>query len=173
MKTYLSIAVLLLTGISFCNAQTGNNQLSVGAEVNFLLSNGYSSIYNPGFGGNLKGMYGIGKAGQLTLASGYVSYSGKSGSEFGDQRLSLIPILAGYRYNLKSGFYAEGQAGLGILGTNFSGGSFSQTDPAVAANAGYTYKGLDLSLRFYSEGDVISILAIRVAYNISFGSKHN
>jgi len=169
MKKNLLFVVAFILSASFCYGQTGNNQVSVGAETNFFLSNGFSDIYNPGIGGNVKGLYGIGDASQLTLTSGYTWYGGKSSSQFGDQTLSLIPILAGYRYNLKSAFYGEGQAGLGILTTKIPGFSFSQTNFAAAINVGYVYKGFDVSVRYYTEGDVVSLAAIRLAYNFSLG----
>jgi hypothetical protein len=172
-KLFMMLALLALAGV--CRAQTGNNQISVGAETNFLLTNGYSNIYHPGFGGNLKGMFGIGTAPQqLTLTVGYTHFGGKPftyGTATVDQTLSLIPILAGYRYNTSSGFYGELQAGVGMLGTHSDGTTFTQTNFAGAINAGYAYKGLDLSIRYYTEGDVISVFAIRLAYNISLGSK--
>lgn len=168
--------LLSLTSIIFvcncCIAQKGNNQISVGAEVNFLASNGYSSIYNPGIGGGIKGLYGLGDAGQLTLSGAYSSFSGKSSSTYGDQTLNLLPILAGYRYNLKSGLYFEGQAGLAVLTTKASGFSFSQTNFAAAANIGYTMDGFDISARYYTEGDVISTFALRLAYNFTLSGKH-
>ncbi len=169
MKKNLSLIVAFILSASFCYAQKGNNQISVGVETNFFLSNGYSSIYNPGLGGNVKGLYGLGDASQVTLTTGYTWYSGKSSSQYGNQSLGLIPILAGYRYNLKSGFYGEGQAGLAILRTSIPGFSFSQTNFAAAINAGYVYKGFDASIRYYTEGDVISLFAIRLAYNFSLG----
>jgi hypothetical protein len=170
-KILLSLLVVVFVS-TCCFAQKGNNQISVGAEVNFLASNGYSSIYNPGIGGNLKGMYGIGDASQLTITGAYSSFSGKSSSAFGDQTLSLLPILAGYRYNLKNGFYGEGQAGLAILTTKVTGFSFSQTNFAAAINIGYVTHGFDLSARYYTEGDVISTFAVRLAYNFSLSGKH-
>jgi len=154
-----------------CYAQTGNNQVSIGAETNFPLGNGYSAIYHPGIGGNVKGLYGIGDAAQLTFTIGYNSFSGKSSSEFGKQTLSLLPIQAGYRYNLKSDFYAEGQAGVGILTTKIPGFSYSQTNFAAAINVGHTFGGFDASIRYYTEFDVFSSFAIRLAYNIPLGGK--
>lgn len=169
MKKKLLVILAFIMSAGFCYAQTGNNQVGIGVETNFFLSNGYSSIYSPGIGGNIKGLYGIGDASQITLTGGYTSYSGKSGTLYGNQRLSLIPILAGYRYNLKSGLYAEGQAGAGILSTHASGFTFSQTNFAAALNVGYAYKGLDVSIRYYTEGDVMSLFAIRLGYNFSLG----
>jgi len=171
MKKILLSVFAIVVLINYCSAQTGNNQLGIGVEANFLASNGYSSIYNAGFGGNLKGLYGVGTAGQLTLTGGYSTFSGKSGSQFGNQTLSLIPILAGYRYNLSSGLYGEAQAGLGILTTKVTGFSFSQTNFGGAINVGYVTHGLDLSVRYYTEGDVMSLFAVRVAYNFSLSGK--
>src|ERR1700710_3126565 len=102
MKKILLSLALVISACSYCSAQTGTIQLAIGAEVNFLASNGYSTIYNPGIGGNLKGLYGLGSSSQLTLTAAYSSFSGKSSSAYGDQMLSLLPVLAGYRYNLAS-----------------------------------------------------------------------
>ena len=170
MKQKLFTLLFFMAATGCCYAQSGSAQISLGAETNFFLSNGYSGIYNPGFGGNIKGMYGVTDGGQVTLTTGYTYYGGKSGSLYGDQDLSLIPILAGYRFSAKSGWYGEVQAGIGMLGTHVSGSTFSQTNFAAAANVGYVYKNFDLSLRYYTEGDVISLFAIRLAYNISLGS---
>lgn len=170
-KILLSIAGIIFA-INCCFSQTGNNQLSVGAEVNFLASNGYSTIYNPGIGGNLKGLYGIGSSSQLTFTVAYSSFSGKSSSSYGDQTLSLLPVLAGYRYNLSGGLYGEGQAGLAILTTKATGFSFSQTNFAAAVNVGYVIHGFDISARYYTEGDVVSTFAVRLAYNFTLSEKH-
>ncbi len=172
MKKILLLVPFIIFGFNCCFAQAGNNQISIGAEVNFLASNGYSSIYNPGFGGGLKGLYGIGDAGQLTLSGAFSSFGGKSSSTYGDQTLTLLPIMAGYRYNLKSGVYFEGQAGLATLTTKGSGFSFSQTNFAGAINVGYATHGFDISARYYTEGDVVSTFAVRIAYNISLSAKH-
>ena len=169
MKRKLLVMLALMLPAAFCFAQAGKVQIGIGAETNLFLSNGYSNIYSAGFGGNIKGLYGIDDASQITLTGGYTYFSGKSSSQYGNQNLSLLPILAGYRYNLKSGLYAEGQLGVGSLTTHVTGGNFTQTNFAAALNVGYCYKGLDLSIRYYTEGDVISIFAVRVGYNFSLG----
>jgi len=151
----------------YCFSQNGNNAIGIGAEFDPLLTHPYSQIYHGGIGGNVKGLYGIGDAGQLTLTAGYSSFGGKSGVQYGDQTLSLIPILAGYRYNWKGGFYGELQAGAGVLTTKASGFSFSQTDFAAALNVGYVVDNFDFGVRYYTEGDVISMFAVRIGYNFS------
>ncbi|MGZ3751035.1 MAG: hypothetical protein ACXVA2_09440 [Mucilaginibacter sp.] len=172
MKKILLILAFIIFAFNCCFAQKGNNQISIGAEVNFLASNGYSTIYNPGIGGNLKGLYGIGSASQLTISGAFSSFSGKSSSTYGDQTLTLLPVLAGYRYNLTNGLYGEGQAGLAILTTKATGFSFSQTNFAAAINVGYVIHGFDISARYYTEGDVVSTFAVRLAYNFSLSGKH-
>ncbi|CAN5444478.1 hypothetical protein BH09BAC6_BH09BAC6_07880 [soil metagenome] len=172
MKKIVLLIAVNIFAFGYCFAQKGNNQIGIGAEVNFFASNGYSSIYNPGIGGNVKGLYGIGSASQLTLGAAFSSFSGKSSSIYGNQTLSLVPILAGYRYNLKSGFYGEAQAGLALLTTKATGDSFTQTNFAAAINIGYVTHGFDISARYYTEGDVISTVAFRLAYNFSLSGKH-
>jgi hypothetical protein len=167
MQKILLTLVAFILSAGLCYAQTGNNQVGIGAEANFLSNASYTAAYNTGFGGSVKGLYGVGTAGQITLTSGYSSFSSKSGTIYAGQTLSLIPIIAGYRYNFKGGFYGEPQAGMAILSTKVPGFSFSQTNFAAALNIGYAKNGFDVSARYYTEGDVVSMFAVRVGYNIS------
>ena len=171
MKKILFTLAAFIFSFGLCHAQTGNNAVSIGVEPDFLLGS-YTSYYGVGIGGNVKGMLGVGSGmGQLTLTGGYSTFSSKSGTAAAGQTLSLVPILAGYRQSCKSGFYGEAQAGLGILGTKYTGGSFSQTNFSGAINAGYCQNNFDFSVRYNTEGDVISLFALRVAYNIPLKSK--
>lgn len=166
MKKNLLTAIAVLLA-HFCFAQSGKIAIGIGAEFDPLANQSYSSIYKAGFGGNLKGLYGVGSRGQITLTAGYLSFGGKSGVQYGDQTLSLIPVLAGYRYNFEGGLYGELQAGMGSLTTKASGFSFNQTNFAAALNIGYVYNNFDFSARYYTEGDVISMFALRIGYNFS------
>jgi hypothetical protein len=170
MKTILIALGVFLGTTIYYYGQTGNNQIGVGAEGDFLMGS-YSSAYNVGFGGNLKGLFGVGQSGQISLTAGYSSFSSKSGTIFAGQTLSLVPILAGYRYNTSNGFYGEPQIGVGILTTKVPGASYSQTNFAGSLNVGYVTNGFDVSLRYYTEGDVISMFAIRLGYNFSLKGK--
>ena len=166
-RIVLSIAAMIMFS-GYCFAQTGNNQVSVGASADFLLGPGYRAAFNVGFGGNVKGLYGIGDAGQATFTVAYSSFSGKSGTiYYTNQRLSLLPILVGYRYNLPSHFYGEGQVGIGLLDQHAQTYSNNQTNPAAAISVGYVISGFDVSARFYTEGSVMNQFAIRLAYNFS------
>ncbi len=168
-RIVLSItAIIMFSGC--CFAQAGNNQVAVGGSADFLLGPGYRAAYNVGFGGNVKGLYGVGDEGQATFTVAYSSFSGKSGTGFFDyskQTLSLLPILVGYRYNLPNHFYAEGQVGVGLLDQHAPTYSNNQTNPAAALSAGVIMDGFDLGVRFYTEGNVMNQFAIRLAYNFS------
>ena len=153
------------------NAQKGNNQIGIGAEVDFPMGN-LGTAYKTGFGGSIKGLYGIGNAGQLSLSAGLSSFKGKSGTIYASQTFNLVPILAGYRHNFKSSFYLEPQAGVGIGTTKVSNFKFTQTEFAAVLNVGYAKNGFDISAFYHSEFDVLSMFGIRVAYNISLHSNH-
>jgi hypothetical protein len=172
-KILLSIfACMLFAG--YASAQTGNNQISVGPQVEFFLGD-YGNAYNTGFGGNIKGLLGVGTSGQISLSSGYTSFSGK-GSLYSNQTFSVIPIMAGYRWNSKSGFYINPQVGVTINSSHFSGsaaslGTYSQTQFGAQLDVGYATNNFDFSVHYLSEGDVFSLFGIKVAYNIPLGDK--
>src|SRR5688500_14217006 len=111
-KVFLSIfAIIALAGGSY--AQQGNNQISPAVEVAIPTGDAGESS-QLGLGLTVKGLYGIGKAGQLTFTTGYLVASAKK--EFKDilgadkVNSTMIPLLAGYRHNF-NGFYAETQIG--------------------------------------------------------------
>jgi hypothetical protein len=174
MRRLLLFAALILAVSMTTFAQQGNNQVGIGAELNVPLGS-FGDAYKTGFGGTIKGLYGIGKAGQLTFTTGYSAFKGKSETSFGysyeGQTFSMVPLLAGYRHHF-TGFYLEPQLGVTINGTKASGIKVeSMTKFAAALNVGYEIKGLDLSLRYHTEGDVLSLFAARVGYNLNLGKQ--
>jgi hypothetical protein len=168
MKRIVLFIAAMIVFSGYCFAQSGNNQVSVGGSADFLLGPGYRAAYNVGFGGGIKGLYGLGEMAQVTLSVAYSSFGGKSGTlYYTNQTLSLLPILAGYRYYLPNHFYAEGQAGIGFLTQQSPSYTYTQTNPAAGLSAGVIMDGFDLSARFYTEGSVMNQFAIRLAYNFS------
>jgi hypothetical protein len=171
-KILLSIfAFMLFAG--YASAQTGNNQISIGPQVEFFLGD-YANFYNTGFGGNIKGLLGVGDSGQISLSTGYTAFGGKG--EAANQTFSIIPIMAGYRANFKGGFYINPQVGVTINSSHFSGnaaslGTYSQTEFGAQLDLGYTTNGFDFSVHYLNEGDVFSLFGIKVAYNIPLGGK--
>lgn len=68
-KTFLLIGISLLSFAGF--AQKGNNQINVGVELG-LPTGDNGDVSKAGFGGTVKGLYGIGTAGQLSLTTGFI-----------------------------------------------------------------------------------------------------
>lgn len=163
--------------LSAANAQTGKNQLSIGAEVNLPMGD-FGDAFNTGFGGSLKYLHGVGSAGQVTLTTGYSTFKMKGSTDDESVKASIIPILVGYRHNF-SGVYVEPQLGYGIYGykEKFGGESSSDSQGAFtwAIGAGYAMEqGLDLGVRYQSaskDGSTTSLIGFRVAYNFSLGGK--
>jgi hypothetical protein len=174
-KVFLAIlGIGLFSTVSL--AQKGNNQISVGA--NLALPTGDSKdVSKAGFGGTIKGLYGIGNAGQLTLTSGFVSISAKEIYkhllEADKISQSIIPVLAGYRHNFH-GFFVEPQVGYGIYNVRIKGGDFAakESDGAFtwAAGLGYVFKNIELGAQYQSahkDGDSNALIGFRAAYNFS------
>lgn len=132
-------------------AQKGNNQFNVLAEVGIPPKD-----YNPGVGGYLQFLYGIGQSGQVGLTTGIMKFSEKKapiGADREPTKLYTIPVLVGYRQHLKS-FYLEPQVGYGALNGKIDiGGDWSR--PSVGAfywamGAGLDFKKLTIGVRYQS-----------------------
>ena len=145
------LLLLLMTGVlGTVQAQRGHNAITVLAELGLP-----DEEYNPGVGGYIKFQYGIGRSGQLGLTTGVSKFRAKAtliGSS-GRSRSSLraIPVLLGYRQNIKS-FYIEPQAGFGELGGKIDiGGDYSRPSRGAffwAAGAGFQLNRFDFGARF-------------------------
>ena len=161
------------------HAQKGNNQIGVAFETG-IPTGDFGKVSNLGFGSSVKGLYGIGTAGQLTLTAGFSSFSTKDKYlESGEKAsLSIIPIMAGYRHNI-SQFFIEPQLGIGIYNSH---DSYEGSDPVNvsqsaftwAIGAGYHIKKFDLGVRYQSgkksEWDnSIGLVGIHIGYNFSLG----
>ncbi len=161
-KNFLSLAILFFISYGV-NAQKGNNQISIGPEVDLPVGT-FADAYKVGFGGTIKGLYGIGSGGQITLTTGYIAFNGKSGL-YADQKFNIIPILAGYRQNFKS-LYVEPQLGAASYKTKVTG--FSESETRFTYGVGVGYSGVvDLGLRFQAH-EGASLIALRAAYVIKF-----
>lgn len=171
----LSVSLLAFIGV---NAQKGTNGIQVGARAVFPTEK-LNKIANTGFGGSLKGFYGIGSKSsphQVTLEAGYNRFglkdlpSGASGS------YSAIPLYTGYRY-LLGNVVIDTQAGFSInriSGTSSAGvkANGSQTAFGWAVGAGYLIKKVELGVKYHSSDlndDVydIKFFALRVGYNFA------
>ena len=168
-KLILTIAAAVaITSVSI--AQTGKNQLGIGAEVGLYTGAGGGTA----FGGTAKYLHGVGTAGQVTLTAGALF---DSESEEGYKAtLTQIPILAGYRHNL-GGFYVEPQLGYMLSKAKvkidgFGESSDSDGTLAYAIGGGYAFaNGLDLGLSFRNgtKSGYSGAAVFRLGYNFSLG----
>ena len=176
-KTLFSLAIGIIVSLA-AHAQSGNNQIGVGAEAGIPTGKGASETTKIGIGGSVKALFGVGSSGQITLTSGYMSFGGKNLPDGYKATLTVIPVLAGYRQNF-GGFYVEPQAGVGFLKQKESyqgeNGAEKATKLTWAVGAGYVInKNIDLGARYQRsefEDGSISLVGIKVAYNIPIGGK--
>jgi hypothetical protein len=171
------ILLVSIVSISFLSkAQTGMNQIGIAAELGLPMGD-FGDVAKTGFGGLIRGAFGVGTAGQVTLTTGYTSFgikdellgSGESGN------LHIIPILVGYRHHF-SGFFVEPQLGYGIYGSKFEDASGSMTDSEGAftygAGLGYSKSGFEGGVRYQAgskDGSTTSYIGIHVGYNFNLG----
>ena len=178
MKKMFFVAAFVAVAFIGANAQKGNNQLGVGIDVG-IPTGDFGDSFGVGFGGYVKGMLGVGTGGQLTLTSGYTTYSMKDDIKtllsVDKASASIIPILVGYRHNF-SGFYAEPQIGYSILGARVKASGVTVSDSegafAWAAGFGYVVSNFDFGARYQSmhkDGESDAIVGIRIGYNFSLG----
>ncbi|MGH2564089.1 MAG: outer membrane beta-barrel protein [Ginsengibacter sp.] len=139
---------ILLLCVCNAEAQKGNNQVTVIAE-------GTVPVYqnDQGFGGFIKGLYGIGKSAHLTFTAGVSEFTSKKNVELSKTTTRLIPFMAGYKQNLNK-FFVEPQIGFGELGGKiFSDGDYAR--PSIGAlfwafGAGYNFNRIVIGVRFES-----------------------
>ena len=146
MSKFILLAILILFINVGLNAQKGRNQVSLLAEATVPV---YQN--DRGFGGFVKGMYGIGQSAQLTLMAGISGFKSKNSIEQTTTITRLIGLLAGYKQNFYK-FYIEPQVGYGELGGKVSSdGDYAR--PSVGAffwaiGTGYDHKKISIGLRF-------------------------
>lgn len=157
-----------IVAISFAaSAQTGKNQLGIGAELGLSTTSGGGTFV----GGTAKYMHGVGTAGQVTLTSGYLSHSETLlGAKI---TASEIPVLLGYRHYF-SGLFVEPQIGYISMSakSSYGGSSYSASEGAFgyAIGGGYAMtNGLDLgvSYRNAAKSGSDGLIVFRVGYNFS------
>ncbi len=168
-KVFLTMAaVVAIASASF--AQTGKNQLGIGAEVALATTSGGGTA----FGGTAKYLHGVGSAGQVTLTAGALFHSESEGEVKGT--LTQIPILAGYRHNF-NGLYVEPQVGymlskatVKVDGEEIASGSDGAFTFAIGGGYAFT-NGLDLGVSFRKPAQTgySGMIAFRVGYNFSLG----
>ena len=170
----LGIVAIAATGF----AQKGNNQISPGVEI-ALPTGDAADASSIGLGVTVKGLYGVGEAGQISFTTGFLSAGAKKEYKdlLGAKKITstMIPLLAGYRHHFK-GFFAEPQIGYGIYGAKIKGGEYASSDSqgafTWAAGVGYIYNSFEAGIRYQSmhkDGEGSGLFGLRIGYNFPIG----
>lgn len=143
---YKYILLLLIIVCLDVNAQKGFYTLGAAAETTVPFFQD-----DQGFGFSLKAAYGIGKSGQLILSAGVSKLNSKNSSGTEKITTRLIPVLFGYRQNIKQ-FFIEPKIGIGELGGKIAvNGDYARPSVAVVfggLEAGYSIKRFDIGINF-------------------------
>ena len=175
-KTYMVLlATILISASSFC--QMGKSFIGVGADLS-LPTGDFGNYMKTGTGGYVKGIFGVGTTGQVTLTTGYSSFKGAGDDEDFKSTESAIPLLIGYRHNFNR-FFVEPQLGYGIYTykeNSFENGYYTETDGAFtwAAGVGYVFNNkIEVSGRYQGggkEGWNVQMFGLRLGYNFSLNT---
>lgn len=175
MKKIIFSAVLVCTLAMAANAQQHENGINFGPDL-YLGLKSFGDAYKAGIGGHVKGLYGVGSAGQATLTIGYASFKGKKTDffDYSKQQFKVIPILLGYRHHFQD-FFVEPQLGVGHSTIDYNDTKlFSQTKFMYAIGGGYLTHGFEVDLSFQNVGETGEIaLRAGVAYNVPFHKKNH
>ncbi len=93
----------------------GNLGLNVGAEFVLPIDSPFKDIYNLGFGGTIRGEYGVTRDFWLMLSAGYISLSSKSFLGITPASGTMVPIVVGAKYYFMPGtlrFYGAFDLGI-------------------------------------------------------------
>jgi len=173
MKHIFLLLVLFVTAICTSAQQTN---IRIGVSLDVLAPVGsFSDFAGVGFGGSARGVMGVGKAGDITLTTGYYNLGWKDLDPEEKGYSYIIPVLIGYRHHF-SKIFVEPFAGYGNYGehysNNFVNENASVSTFAWGAGVGYSNEGIEAGLRYLGlthEG-TFSTIGIYVGYNFPLHS---
>jgi len=172
-KMYMVLlATILISAGSF--GQQGKSYIGAGADLSLPTSE-FGSLFKTGAGAYVKGIFGVGTTGQVTLTTGYSKF--KNAGDWDDFAAteSAVPLLIGYRHNF-NGFFVEPQIGYGIYNykeNSWEDGYYEDTGGAFtwAAGVGYVFNNkIEVSGRYQAGGRNgwnVSMFGLRLGYNFS------
>jgi predicted porin len=166
-KIFFATALAVVSFIG-ANAQKGNNQVGVAFDLG-IPTGDFGDAFKTGFGGQLRGLLGVGTAGQVSLTTGWSTFKEKESSGY-NSKMNIIPVLLGYRHNF-NGLYVEPQAGYGSYAGKSDLGDNSEGAFTWAVGLGYAKSGLDIGARYQSgqKDGSISLVGIHLGYNFTLG----
>lgn len=178
MKRYILTFLLGLFFYQHTFSQVGENYLNLGLDARITINDYYVTQFPAGFGASVKGLLGVGLNGQVTVSAAWLYFPLSTNFILpaGDNiSFQAIPAFLGYRFTVDKVFF-EPQLGAAIHVTRSrisqSSDNISATELGFAAEAGYGFDLLEISLRYQHTGQSpfhLGMLAFRTAYRIPIG----
>jgi len=178
MTKFFAVAGIAAASLftSKVNAQstTPANKWRFGIGVEgFVPTGNLSNISNVGLGGTARIQYGVNQNVALMITSGYYNAFGKSGDPYTSNgkypSFGMVPLKAGIKGYLGSGFYLSGEVGAGFetrdVYANANGSK--DTKLILSPGLGYSFKYVDIGARyenFSGQGNNYGMAALRIAY---------
>jgi opacity protein-like surface antigen len=189
MKKILLVACVVVMAFALVGSASAQGKISLNIGADVLLPMGtFGDAVNIGFGGTAQGEYAVMPQMNITLTSGYLTWSLKNvpaGATGGS--VHGIPVLAGVKYYFMpkgTGVQVYGAAQLGFFiasvalpsvvigGVTYGGGSASETDFAFAPIVGVEIPAgatgaVDISVRYFdvaTTGSSSGSVGARVGY---------
>jgi hypothetical protein len=157
-KLLLAVAAITITAATV-NAQT---TFSIAANA----GSGTAQYYKLSAGGDIQADFPATTGLKITGSAGYQNFAKEVGTV--KSHFSVIPILAGAKFNLGKALYGHAQLGYSFLTSKVSGSNQNNGEFSFAPSLGYGFgKSFDISAKYLSVGKVNAILA-RLAY--TFGN---
>jgi hypothetical protein len=127
-----------------------------------------------GPGGTLRGLYGVGTAGHVTLTTGFSYFRWKDLVSGEDANSHIVPVLIGYRHNF-SAIFVEPYIGYASYGEKYSYGN-NNSSASVGSFAwggaiGYGRGGFEGGVRFLglTKEGTLSTVFVYIGYDLPLG----
>ena len=170
-KLIFSLFILFLAVLP-AFAQKGNNQFIPALEIG--LPTGDFNDFKTGIGVSAKALFGVGDHGQIGISTGYTGFKLKGSNDDYKLKISIIPILVGYRYRFTV-VYLEPQIGYGIYTTTIKTETGGTDSKSSSSDGGFTWTlgggvqlgSVDLGVRYqagYPGGGSIGIIGFHAGY---------
>ncbi len=166
-KIFLVITAMAFFSGAFAQQKAENSfRFSVGPEVGFATGT-FNNTNSIGIGATIQGEFNVAAGTNITLTTGYISYTGRSaGAGIKYKAAGILPLKGGVKYFLSEGFYGAAQLGVGIF-NNSRGTAFAYTPMLGYEFNTKTGKAVDASLKYdgYSlKNAAFGSIGFRLAY---------
>ena len=172
MKLFFLITSFFSFSI-LATAQKGNNLVGISLDLGIPLGD-FEDFAQVGIGGTVRGLYGVGTAGHITLTTGYSYFRWKDLIPGEDANSHIIPVLIGYRHNFPP-FFVEPYIGYASYGEKYSylnnTSSASIGSFAWGGGLGWSRGGFEGGVRFLGltkEGTLPTVF-VYIGYDLPLG----